>query len=139
MIVGATPAHAEVMAAIHAGAFPARERWGGDAIAAQLMLHGVFGLIAPEGAMILARVIADEAEVLTLATMPPVRRRGLARALLGAAQDRSRASGAAAIYLEVAETNLAARALYAGLGYVEIGRRPRYYGESAALAMRLGL
>jgi ribosomal-protein-alanine N-acetyltransferase len=42
------------------------------------------------------------------------------------------AAGAEEMILEVAATNAAARALYAGLGYLPAGRRPRYYTRPAA-------
>ena len=74
----ATMAHVAPLAAIHAEAFPPREAWGEDAIALQLAMPGVFGLVHPRGGMILARVTEDEAEVLTLAVAPEARRQGVA-------------------------------------------------------------
>ena len=41
------------------------------------------------------------------------------------------ARGAEECLLEVAVTNAAARALYAGLGYAPVGRRPGYYRRPA--------
>ena len=72
-LVFATPAHAAAMAAIHATSYPPRERWGADAMELQLGLPGAFGLIDPEGGLILARQVADEAEILTLAVTPGLR------------------------------------------------------------------
>ncbi len=69
-----------VLAAIHADAFPPREAWGEDAIALQLAMPGVFGLLCTRGGMILAAVAGDEAEVLTLAVVPERRRRGVGAA-----------------------------------------------------------
>ena len=137
--VPATPAHAAAMAAIHAAAFPAGQRWGADAMAIQVAQPGAFGLIDLDGAMVLARVAADEAEVLTVATAPRMRRQGRARALLESAHGHAQRAGARCVFLEVSEANEPARALYAALGYVGVGRRPRYYGEVAALTMRLAL
>ncbi len=137
LLVVATPAHAEAMALLHGRAFAARERWGTDAIGLQLALPGAFGWIAPTGGMILARVAADEAEVLTLAVDPAVRRHGLGRALLGQALATARQRGASAIFLEVASGNSAARALYAGAGFVTVGHRRGYYqGGGDALVLR---
>lgn len=133
----ATPLHATAMAAIHADAFDAPDRWGADAFALQLGLPGAFGWIAPEGGMILARVAADEAEILTLAVMPAVRRRGLAAALLRQAMETARTRGAAAMFLEVAAANQAACALYLAEGFVQAGRRRGYYREGVdALILR---
>ena len=48
---------------------------------------------------------------------PPARRRGVARALLAAARELARSSGAARIRLSTAKGNAAAKALYAAEGY----------------------
>src|SRR5437763_170902 len=70
VIEAADSAHAEALACIHSRAFPEGERWGADAMALQLGLPGAFGFIDAEGGMVLARVAADEAEILTLAVLP---------------------------------------------------------------------
>ncbi|HYF09871.1 MAG TPA: GNAT family N-acetyltransferase [Acetobacteraceae bacterium] len=135
---------APLLAALHGRAFPPAEAWGPDAIAMMLGLRGAFALLAQEAGepagFGLARTVADEAELLTLAVRPDARRRGHARALLvGIAADAA-ARGARALFLEVSETNAAARALYEGVGAVEVGRRAGYYADgSAALVLRLQL
>ena len=132
----AAAAHAAPMAIIHAACFPAGERWGADALALQLDLPGAFGFVAPAGAFILVRVAADDSEILTLAVAPAVRRTGLGRHLVERALTEAAGRGACRMFLEVAETNHAARALYAGCGFVERGRRPRYYaGRVDALVL----
>lgn len=140
MIVPATPLHATAMAEIHAAAFPSAERWGVQAIALQLTLPGAFGLIDPAGGMLLARMAADEVEILTLAVVPAARRRGRALEMLNSAVARARGAGARAIFLEVSTDNAAAKTLYARLGFAEVGRRQRYYASgSDALVLRLDL
>ena len=136
----ATLAHVDVLAAIHASAFPPREVWGRDAIGLQLALPGVFGLLDPRGGMIMTRVAADEAEVLTLAVDPVHRRHGIGACLLRAAMDAARERGGRSMALEVSVDNAAARKLYARAGFTEIGRRVRYYADgSDALIMRATL
>ena len=131
---------AAVLAAIHGAAFPPSEAWGEHAIGLQLGLPGVFGLIDTAGGMVLARIAGDEGEVLTLAVVPANRRRGLGRALLGAALQEIRDRGARVVFLEVSEANQAARALYAAAGFVEVGRRRRYYADGTdALVLRAAL
>ena len=133
----ATAAHAAALAEIHGAAFPPGERWGADAMALQLALPGVIALIDPRGAMVMARIAADEAEILTLAVHPHARRQGLARALLHEAATMLDAQGATALFLEVALRNTAARALYAAAGFAEVGRRRRYYADGDdAMVMR---
>ncbi|HUN39175.1 MAG TPA: GNAT family N-acetyltransferase [Acetobacteraceae bacterium] len=136
----ATPAHVPAMAAIHAASFPLREAWAEDAFALQLVMPGVFGLIHPSGGLLLARVTMDEAEVLTLAVAPEARRHGIARALLSAAMATAKLQDAGAMFLEVAVGNAAAQALYRQAGFIEAGRRPRYYADGGdALILRAPL
>ena len=70
--------------------------------------------------------------VLRLKVREERRRRGCARALLGAAVDRLMAGGVEQVRLTVAPGNLAARALYAQLGFVEEARLPDYFGPGEA-------
>lgn len=75
----------------------------------------------------LGRVIADEAELLTLAVDPAIQRQGLGRALLTRFEQAVSARGAASAVLEVAETNESAKNLYNSMGWVQVGLRERYY------------
>jgi len=128
------------MAAVHAAAMPVGEVWEAAAFALQLTLPGAFGLLDSRGGMVLARVAADEAEILALAVVPAARRQGLGAALLAAAEARAAGHGAGTMYLEVAERNAAARALYAHAGYAFAGRRRGYYrdgGDALVLKKRL--
>ena len=85
------------------------------------------------------KLVADEAHVTTLAVRPERRRQGFARALIEAALDDPASADARRAYLEVRPSNLAARALYVSLGFVETGIRPGYYGDEDALLMTLDL
>lgn len=136
----ARAADAAALAALHAAAFPPNEAWDAAAIGALLAMPGAFGLVLPGDGFVLARVAADEAEILTLAVVPAERRKGQGGALLVAAMAQAAARGAAAMFLEVSEANAAARALYAAAGFAEAGRRRRYYPDgSDALLLRAEL
>lgn len=136
----ATIADAEVMAAIHATAFPARDAWSRDVFRLQLELPNVFGLLHPDGGLILMRTAADEAEVLTIAVPPERRRAGIGAAMLNEATTRIASSGGRAIFLEVSVENINARSLYTRAGFILAGRRPNYYSDNAdALVLRLDL
>ena len=92
----------------------------------------------------LSRLAADEAEILTLAVDPALRKGGVGRDLLRAHLAEVAAAGAARIFLEVDRHNAAALALYARFGFVKVGERQGYYkrpnGETAsALLMRRDL
>ena len=132
-LVRATPALAAALAAIHARAFPPDEVWDEGAIALLTDSPGGIGWFDPRGGFCLARVAADEAEILTLAVLPERRRQGIAARLLTAAMAAASGRGARRMLLEVAESNLAARRLYAAAGFRPVGRRARYYasGEDA--------
>lgn len=126
-MITASPAHAAACAAIHAAAFPPHDAWNAAAFATLLASPGVHGLIDPAGGIVLVRQAADEAEILTLATMPAARRQRIGQRLLTAGLEWATGSGAARVFLEVSEANAAARALYAGAGFISCGRRRHYY------------
>jgi len=75
----------------------------------------------------IAHAAADEGEILNLGVAPSHRRQGIGVELVRAMMDALRARGARAVYLEVRDSNAAARALYERLGFREVGRRSRYY------------
>ncbi len=131
---------APALPALHAAAFPPAEAWGADAIRLMLEMPGTFALLQPGEGFVMARVAADEAEILTLAVVPEARRRGVGGALLAGALAAAAARGAVAMFLEVSERNAAARALYAAAGFTPAGRRRRYYADGAdALVLRRDL
>ncbi len=134
-MIWASPAHAEAMALLHAAAFPPPDQWSAAAFAAQLALPGVFGLLDERGGLALARVVADEAELLTISVHPEAQRLGIGRALLTAVLSEAARRGARAVFLEVAESNAPARALYASLAFEPVGRRPGYYASADALVL----
>lgn len=119
------------LARLHESAFPEGPRaWSAAEIAA--LAGAPSGLLltddpgAPSGFALL-RVVADEAEVLTVAVDPACRRRGIARRLLRDGLSAARQRGARRAFLEVACGNAAARGLYAGLGFDVVGLRRGYF------------
>ena len=107
-------------------------------------MPGHVALLASIGAepagFVMGRVAAEEAEVLTLAVRPAARRAGIGAALMRALMAEAASRGATEMFLEVSAPNMPARALYAGLGATEAGRRRRYYADgSDALVLRLPL
>jgi ribosomal-protein-alanine N-acetyltransferase len=135
---------AALLAEIHAESFPVNQAWGPSAIEVMLGLPGHFGLLAirqdqPQG-FALGRAQADQAEILTIAVRPGARGQGLGRFLLHALMSEAARRGATELFLEVAEPNAAARALYACADAREVGRRARYYADgAAALVLRIDL
>ena len=129
-LVPAGTAHALLIARLHARCFA--EPWGEKSVARILSTPGIGASIAREAggaplAFAIHRLAGDEAEILSLATLPGFRRQGLATRVLGAALAAVAEGGARRVYLEVAADDPAAIGLYRAAGFEELGRRPRYY------------
>lgn len=136
----ATQADVDVMAAIHATAFTAHDAWSRDVFSLQLEMPNVFSLLHPDGGLILVRIAADEAEILTFAVLPECRRRGIGGTMLAQAMQEISSRGGCAVFLEVSVENITAQSLYTRAGFVLAGRRPHYYSDNAdALVLRLDL
>jgi [ribosomal protein S18]-alanine N-acetyltransferase len=102
--------------------------------------YGLYLVIEDKGEVsghIGVRHILGELHITTIAVRPEYRRRGRARALIGAAL--AAYPNASHVHLEVRPTNAAAIDLYESLGFEATGRRPRYYGDEDALLMTLNL
>ncbi len=145
-IVLAGSDRADVFARLHALCFPAP--WSASAFHGSLLSMGAVGLLAEDGAetlgLALVSTSGDDAEILTIAVAPDAQRGGVGRALMRAAEAQALSRGARAIFLDVAADNIAARALYDGLGYKAVGQRKAYYsaGRDApvdSLTLRLTL
>jgi tRNA threonylcarbamoyl adenosine modification protein YeaZ len=148
-ISDATPEHAPVVSALHAACFG--EAWPATDVARLMALPGAVALLAfagPEAqrpaGFVLARRAADEAEIISIGTVPAFRRRGVARRLLDRLGDRLVGAGVRALFIEVAAGNDAARALYEALGFAAAGVRRGYYARPGAeaedaIVMRLAL
>ena len=82
---------------------------------------------------LVSRVVAEhECEILSVAVSPEFRRRGVAKTLISELLRRN-----GAVYLEVRESNRAARALYQVLGFQEVAARPGYYSNPPEAAIVL--
>ena len=78
---------------------------------------------------LVARRVGPQWEIENIAVAGRARRRGLGARLLGELLVRARAAGAREVFLEVRESNRAARALYERWAFVESGRRKSYYHD----------
>jgi len=125
------------MASIHEQSF--ERSWDALEMAAHTQKDLCFGTDrrGDLAAFIIISRAADQAEILTIATATESRRRGLAKRLLAEAQAVLKITQVTELFLEVAEDNAAAIALYRDAGFDPIGRRPGYYrrpdGRVAAL------
>ena len=124
------------------------ENLGRDAWSRALVVEGVAGelptihyLVADDGDDVVGHavvsVVADISELQRIAVDAAHRRAGLATSLLDEAVGLARDEGADRLLLEVREDNAGAIAFYVARGFVEIDRRPRYYGDGGtAVVMR---
>ena len=120
------------LAALHAVAFDRDRPWSANEFAALLdsphchLTHSAHGFA-------LWRAVAGEAELLTIATHPDHRRRGVASGLMRdwMSEAQSKASTA---FLEVAADNAAATALYSKFGFEIVARRAGYYKRADRVA-----
>lgn len=142
--------HAPLLAGMHKISFA--DAWDAQAMVGILSMPGTEGVVAVDGGslrpalappgpagFVLWRIAAQEAEILTIAVLPPWRRNGLGAGLLGRAIADSAARGATEMFLEVAVDNGAALALYQKNGFVQVGLRKRYYQGKDAAVMRRDL
>ncbi len=138
-------AHCAELADLHAPAF--HHAWSEEDFAGMLSQGNIFGFIArPVGkpkqaaGFVLARLVAGEAEILTIAVSLAFQRRGIGRDLMEAVLRHLHHERAESLFLEVDESNVAAQALYRRLGFIQVGQRPAYYetghGRSNALVLR---
>ena len=147
LLLWASCEHAAELAQLHARLFA--QPW--DAASFQRLLRHPGGAAwlarigtPPDAAgLVLGRIAADEAEILTLGVSPAHRRHGIARRLVAALAGTARKAEAKRLFLEVGQMNAAAVALYAGLGFRQVGRRAGYYehgpGGEDALVLALTL
>ena len=89
--------------------------------------------------MIVAWLLVDEAHIATIATQPDFRRQGIAGALLRYTLESMKAEGATYAVLEVRASNTSAQEMYRELGFIESGRRPRYYKDNSEDAILMTL
>jgi ribosomal-protein-alanine N-acetyltransferase len=137
----AGPRDAQALSALHCASF--HRGWSDGEFEQLLFDRTVVAHRATVGrtlvAFILSRMVAEEAEILSVATVAARRGKGLARRLLDLHLRRLVGLGVRTVFLEVGEANVPARRLYRRAGFREVGRREGYYPAgtaSAALILR---
>lgn len=128
------------MAGMHAQCFDELQRWSASAMAGLLRqpltraigisIHGI-----PAG-FIMARNVAGEGEILTLAVHPDYRRNGIASRLLHAFIEKETTHNLQSLFLEVMVTNQPAIDFYKAHGFEVISKRANYYQMPAGHAQK---
>ncbi len=105
--------------------------WTREQLEGELPDEGHEFLVAEENAELLGYIgmmsVLDEGYISNVAVMPAARRRGIGRTLVREMLARAETRGLSFVTLEVREHNEAAIALYAGEGFLPVGRRRGYY------------
>ncbi|HET6336557.1 MAG TPA: ribosomal protein S18-alanine N-acetyltransferase [Polyangiales bacterium] len=85
--------------------------------------------------------IGDELQLMNVATLPELQKRGHGSALLVDLLQHGRERQVKLVTLEVRRSNAAARSLYVSFGFRELGIRQRYYSDNGedAIVMHLSL
>ena len=143
-IIETTRTMAQVIASLHNSALD--QHWTAEAAQKLLDLPGTVAFVAlardqePAG-HVLALGAGETTDIVTIGVAPNFRRQGVGRALLAALLRRSAERGYSGVTLEVDEANIAARALYEGMGFTVRGRRAGYYrhadGAKDGLILRI--
>ncbi len=126
------PSDLDAVMAIEQGALSA---WTGAQMAAEQAQDLGWQLVAEEKersrlvGYICGRIVPPEAEIFKLAVLPEYRRQGIGRMLLRGAVSLLRQKGIRKCFLELRQSNLAARGLYEDAGFVGISVRKAYYAE----------
>jgi len=146
-IAAARPAHAAIVAALHAatigGDTAGAEGWSAGWVAKLLALPGAVAVLAlapgdppvPVG-FALCLPAGEAFDLAAIGVLAGWRRSGVGRRLVARCAERAREAGARRLMLEVADDNAAARAFYASAGFGEAGRRRGYYRAQAGAAAR---
>lgn len=137
----AVAADAAALARLHGASF--REGWTCADFTTWLARNEAICVVAEEAGEVaafgLALASGSDGELLTIATAPALRGRGLGRRIMQGLHAEARARGLERWILEVACNNLPAFGLYSSEGFVEIGVRKAYYpsesGRIDALVM----
>ncbi len=128
-----------------------RDCLGTDAWSEELVREGISGalptvtyLVAEVDEEVVGHAVVSSAgaiaELQRIAVDRPWRRQGIGASLLAGVVDSVRHTPSDRLLLEVREDNRGALAFYAGQGFVEIDRRPRYYQDTVtAIVLRRAL
>ncbi len=126
----AAPGEETALFALHAAATV--DGWNAQSFASFVQSPGTFVLVHDDDGLIVVRMAAGEAEILTVGVLPAARRKGIGGALVRAAAGHAAARNCKDLFLEVGIENQAARALYTSLGFRQVGYRKAYYPKPGA-------
>lgn len=116
--------------------------WSEKSIASELENPLSLWLVAEENDQVFGYVgsqtVLDESDMMNVAVDPRFRRQGIARALIETLIAELAKMGSRCLRLEVRVSNENARALYARMGFQQLGLRKNYYHNPKEDALILG-
>lgn len=105
--------------------------WSLDSIQKMFVTEGYYNLIAKQGEVLVGyigmKTVLDEADITNVAVHPAWRRQEIGKKLLQGLLERAVQQGVCQIFLEVRESNIAARKLYTQAGFKDVDKRKNYY------------
>ena len=128
-IVKMNPAHVTQVAELEKICF--NDPWSEKSVASELENELSLWLVSMDGDRLCGYVgsqtVMGETDMMNVAVHPDYRRQGIARQLVEALILQLKEKGSHCLTLEVRASNAGAISLYEKLGFVQIGKRPRYY------------
>ena len=129
-IVKMNESHVASVAAIEKECF-GRDAWSEKSVSGELTNALALWLVAVEGECVAGYVgsqtVCNETDMMNVAVTADFRRQGIGEKLVTALVEELKALESHSLTLEVRASNTPAQAMYAKLGFAEVGRRPRYY------------
>ena len=122
------------LADIHRSAFSQGRGWSASEFETLIKSPHCF-VVSESHGFALGRVVAEEAELLTIAVEPEAQGRGIGKRCLAKFHAEAANRDAVSAFLEVAADNLSALSLYKSSGWKESGRRAGYYARHNAPAI----
>lgn len=124
-----TASHVAQIAALEKQCFS--DPWSEKSISSELENDLSLWLVAVDGDTVAgyigSQAVMGEADMMNVAVGTDYRRQGIAQKLILALMDELKKAGNVCLTLEVRASNEPAKALYEKLGFVQVGRRPKYY------------
>lgn len=121
----------EILTKIHIECFP--RYWNRQAFTDFFSVENTFAILVENYdqpvAMIVYRIVFEQADILTIAVLPAFRKKGIAKKLIGDALEHCKKLGAKKLFIDVEVGNEAALKLYENTGFKQISRRKLYYQQ----------
>lgn len=124
-----TSGHISQIAALEKMCFS--DPWSEKSIASELDNPLALWLVAVEEDTVCgyigSQTVMDETDMMNVAVHPEYRRQGIAESLVNNLVEELCKVGSHSLTLEVRASNISAQRLYEKLGFLQVGKRPKYY------------